>query len=179
MKTHLFAQTSQYPPWSPGPTGPAWLTTAQTLGSRIRMQAERSLAKSWQSSTIHNGCGTISAIPACIAVRSVMKRDVMKRTSPARQLVSPPADVSPMRVIRSNILRFVLASLLGLCGMAGAALRPARAAPVIPPPPAVPLLPHPPRHAAPAPTAPAGRPRPAHAPRAVPPPPPRHPPIGR
>src|SRR5258708_15033434 len=58
----------------------------------------------------------------------------MKRTSPARQLASPPADVSPMRVIRSNILRFVLASLLGLCGMAGADLSPVRAADEVRPP---------------------------------------------
>src|SRR6195256_865205 len=52
----------------------------------------------------------------------------MKRTSPARQLVPPPADVSPLRAIRSNILRTVLASLFGLCGMVGAGLSPVRAA---------------------------------------------------
>src|SRR5882672_9959960 len=76
------------------------------------MQAERSLAKSWQSSAIQIGCGNMLAVSACNDVDVVMKG-----TWPTRQLVPPPADVSSMRVTRTTVIRSILASLIGLGGV--------------------------------------------------------------
>src|SRR4030095_2644948 len=53
--------------------------------------------------------------------------DVTKQSSPARQLVPPRADVISMRAVRTNAIRsrlcvrlnVLLASLAGLCAMAG------------------------------------------------------------
>ena len=51
--------------------------------------------------------------------RRLAAGDVTKPASPTRQLVPSLADVSPMRTTRTNAFRSLLASLAGLCGIAG------------------------------------------------------------
>src|SRR2546421_1991383 len=90
------------------------------------MAAERSLAKSWQSSTVQVRCCRMARPRAIHAVG-----DVTTQSSPARQLVPPRADVTSMRAVRTNAIRsrlsallrvrlsVLLASLAGLCAIAG------------------------------------------------------------
>src|SRR4051794_21587635 len=84
------------------------------------------LAKSWQSSPVQVRCCRMARSRAIHAAG-----DVTKQSSRARQLVPPRADVTSMRAVRTNAIRsrlsallnvlsrVLLASLAGLCAVAG------------------------------------------------------------
>ena len=73
----------------------------------------------------------------CHARGSSSKYLVIEDFWPTRQLVSSPADVSSMRALRTNALRFILASLAGLCGIASPGANTALAADEARPPVAI------------------------------------------
>src|SRR5437016_755693 len=86
------------------------------------MRAEQSPAESWQSSPIQVGCDRMPALLGlswrCSWPETDVSSLVIEAFQPTRQLVSSPVDVSSMRTLRTNAIRFILASLAGLCGIA-------------------------------------------------------------
>jgi NitT/TauT family transport system substrate-binding protein len=103
--------------WRAGRAGLLELTSRQMLGSRIRMQAERSVATPWRSSTVQVWPGTVLA--------SRLRRH---ETSIAGVATDAGPEVIRMRLDPTIALRCVLASLIGLWGLAGFGSAASRAA---------------------------------------------------
>jgi NitT/TauT family transport system substrate-binding protein len=109
--------------WRAGRAGLLELTSGQMLGSRIRMQAEQSVANPWRSSTVQISPGTVLA-----------SRPGRHETSIAGVATNTGPEVIIMRVDPTIAVRCVLASLIGLWGLAGFGSAASRAADEVRPP---------------------------------------------